>query len=306
MEPLVLDFKDNSLDDGPGIRSVVFFKGCPLSCVWCHNPESHKRGKEISFDSALCVGCGACQKVCPVKALAKDNPFYIDRTLCNLCFKCAETCPSGALTAVGKVMTVEEIVQRVLPDQPFFDASGGGVTLSGGEPMLFMEFSSALLKRLKSFSIHTLIETCGFFEINKFMELIYPYVDAIYYDLKIMDSAKHERYCGLPNEKILNNFKLLVEKTKGRGKVFLVRTPLIPGITDSEENLKAIARFLKEQKVSSAALLPYNPLWHEKNTKLGKQSPLKDDPALTSFSEQAVITRAQQIFEEAEVTVYKE
>jgi pyruvate formate lyase activating enzyme len=131
--PLVLEIKGNSLDDGPGIRSVIFFKGCPLSCVWCHNPESRKAAPEIAFDGKLCVDCGECRKTCPERALSKIHPFYVDRTLCNLCYLCADACPSGALEKVGKTMTVDAIMEKILPDKPFYDASGGGVTLSGGE-----------------------------------------------------------------------------------------------------------------------------------------------------------------------------
>ena len=136
--PLIMEIKGNSLDDGPGIRSVVFYKGCPLSCVWCHNPESKKASMEISFDANICIDCGSCRDVCPQKALARQNRFYIDRSKCTLCFLCVDACPSGALDKVGKTMYVDEIIKKILPDKPFFDTSGGGVTLSGGEPTLYM------------------------------------------------------------------------------------------------------------------------------------------------------------------------
>ncbi len=304
--PLVLDFKENSLDDGPGIRTVVFFKGCPLSCQWCHNPESHKKGPEIAFDPALCVNCGACREVCPKKALSSENPLYIDRNKCDLCFLCTGACPSGALERVGKKMTIEQIVSRILPDKPFFEASGGGVTLSGGEPMLYMEFSSLLLKKLKSLNIHTLVETCGYFDLPKFVELIFPWVDAIYYDLKIINSEQHQRFCGLPNEKILENFAQLAKITAGTKKVLLPRTPLIPGITDTTKNIKALAHHLKNLGLERAALLPYNPLWHEKCQKLGKEDRLKNDPALATFSAPRVMKRCRNIFKKEGLSVFEE
>ena len=144
--PLILDIKGNSLDDGPGIRSVVFYKGCPLSCVWCHNPESKKSSVEISFDAETCINCGNCREVCPEYALDQGNPYYIDRNRCTLCFACVEACPSGALKRVGETMSIDRVLTKVLPDRPFFDASGGGVTLSGGEPTMYMEFTGQLLR----------------------------------------------------------------------------------------------------------------------------------------------------------------
>ena len=159
--PLILDIKGNSLDDGPGIRSVIFFKGCPLSCVWCHNPESKKTGAEIAFDGGRCIDCGTCREVCPEKALSRENPFYIDRSRCPLCFDCVQACPSGALEQVGKEMSINEILEKIVPDKPFFEVSDGGVTLSGGEPTLFMDFAAKLLVALKQQKIHTLVETCS-------------------------------------------------------------------------------------------------------------------------------------------------
>ena len=142
--PLILDIKGNSLDDGPGIRSVIFFKGCPLACTWCHNPESKRFEAEISFDAKACIGCDACLSACPQDALSRDNPFFIDRRRCDLCFRCIDACHSGALSRVGQEMGIAEIVARVLDYKPFYDTSGGGVTLSGGEPTVYMDFASPI------------------------------------------------------------------------------------------------------------------------------------------------------------------
>jgi pyruvate formate lyase activating enzyme len=303
--PLILEIKGNSLDDGPGIRSVVFYKGCPLSCVWCHNPESKKASVEISFEPKVCIDCGSCRDICPEGALSKENPFYINRSKCTLCFLCVDACPSGALDRVGKAMSVDEILKKILPDKPFFDTSSGGVTLSGGEPTLFMEFTAALLKSLKQNNIHTLLETCGFFDLNKFMETLYPFLDAIYFDIKIIDNDDHKKYCGVPNEKILDNFTQLYQKASLDGKIVLARTPLIPDITDTENNIKAIASFLKSLNITEAALLAYNPLWHEKSDKVGVNDPYKNNKAMSSFTDNAVTEKCKAIFMEAGINEAK-
>ena len=300
--PLILEIKGNSLDDGPGIRSVIFYKGCPLSCVWCHNPESKKASAEISFDAKLCIDCGACRDVCPEKALSRDNRYYIDRDKCTLCFLCADACPSGALDRVGKTMSVDDILKKILPDKPFYETSGGGVTLSGGEPALYMEFTSQLLKTLKQHNISTLLETCGYFNLDKFMDMLYPYLDTIYFDIKIMDSANHKKYCGLSNEKILKNFIQISNTVKSDGKILLPRIPLIPNITDTEINIRGIGAFLKGLNIAEASLLSYNPLWHEKSDKVGLEDPYKQSKVMTSFPDSTVGKRCRAIFAKAGIT----
>ena len=297
--PLILEIKGNSLDDGPGIRSVVFYKGCPLSCVWCHNPESKKASVEISFDAKTCIDCGSCRDVCPKDALSRNNRFYIDRSKCDLCFLCVDTCPSGALDRVGTPMSVDEIVKKILPDKPFFDTSGGGVTLSGGEPTLYMEFTAGLLKSLKQHTIYTLLETCGFFDLSRFMDTLYPYLDTIYFDIKIIDSIAHKKYCGVPNEKILDNFTQLSSITVKDGKILLPRVPLIPDITDTEVNIRGIASFLKKLNIEEAALLAYNPLWHEKSDKVGVDDPYKKSKVMASFTDKAIGEKCKSIFMDA-------
>jgi len=293
---LILEIKGNSLDDGPGIRSVIFYKGCPLSCVWCHNPESKKPSIEISFDRKNCINCGACRDVCPEKAIHIDNKFYIDRNKCTLCFVCLDSCPSNSLQKVGKLMSVDEIIAKIIPDKPFFDTSDGGVTISGGEPTLNMDNTSKLLKALKKEKIHTLIETCGLFDFEIFMEKLYPYLDSIYFDIKIIDSQIHKKYCGLPNEKILENFKQLYKKAKKDGKYIISRTPLIPNITDTKKNIEEIANFLKKLYIEEAVLLAYNPLWHDKTNKIGVDNPYNNSKVMSTFSEQDVLKNCKNIF----------
>ncbi len=297
--PLILEIKGNALDDGPGIRSVIFFKGCPLSCTWCHNPEGKRVEAEIGFDAAVCVGCDTCMGVCPENALSRDNPFFIDRSACTLCFACTDACPSGALSRIGEAMGVDEIVDCVLRDKPFYDTSGGGVTLSGGEPAMFMDFTEALLHALKGRGIHTLLETCGLFDLDRFNHLLYPGLDIIYFDIKLLDPRTHARYCGVSNKTILTNFKALHARAREGGIPVIPRTPLIPGITDTPENIRAIVNFLKECGVNEARLLPYHPLWQEKNRKIGVSPDTGGAPAMDKWLDNTVLEKCRGVFEAA-------
>jgi len=275
--PFIFEIKGNSLDDGPGIRTVVFFKGCPLSCSWCHNPESKRRERELSYDKKKCVGCDACVNLCSAKALDRNSPFFVDRGRCTLCLDCVKGCPSGALSVVGKAMTVDEIVRVVEKDIPFFRNSGGGVTFSGGEPTLFMDFTARLAAELRRKGIPVLLETCGLFNFDAFIERIYPNLAMIYYDIKIIDGDDHRRHCGQPNDVILENFRKLTGRCRDGGIAVLPRIPLIPGLTATEENLSAIAGFLRGQGAMKVALLQNNPLWFEKNEMLGRAADAGND-----------------------------
>ena len=168
----VLDIKGNSLDDGPGIRTVIFFKGCNLNCHWCQNPETKSAQIELSYELEKCIGCRNCENACSMDAISPVNFSFVNRKLCKLCFECVEECPSTALSKVGKEMSIDEIFQKVMKYKSFYDTSGGGVTLSGGEPTYYIDFISNLLKKLKSEGIHTLIETNGLFNIKKFESIV--------------------------------------------------------------------------------------------------------------------------------------
>ena len=302
-QPLILDIKGNSLDDGPGIRTVIFFKGCPLSCVWCQNPESRKEGVEISFDENECIGCDTCLEICPEGALSRENPFFIDRKRCNLCFECVDNCPALALTAVGREMSRDEILEDVLKDRPFYDTSGGGVTLSGGEPTLFMNFTADLLKELKSRGIHTLLETCGFFNLERFRERLYPYLDTIYYDLKLYDPDEHMGFCGARNDGIIENFIKLHKMSVDGSIPVLARVPLIPGITDRESNLGALANLLRTEGAKKVQLLSYNPLWHEKSRKIGEENPLSAQGSMTRWIDGKKVEMCREIFRKENIEV---
>lgn len=298
--PLILEIKGNSLDDGPGIRTVLFFKGCPLSCAWCHNPESKRPGPEISFDPAECVGCDTCISVCNEKALDRANPCFIDRERCTLCYRCVEPCPAGAIARVGRYVDVEEVVAEVEKDLPFFRTSGGGVTLSGGEPTLYMEYTSRLLMSLKGLGVHAIVETCGLFDFEEFERRVLPFLDAVYFDLKIMDPVAHRRYCGTSNETILENFQKFLGVTRGEDTEVLPRVPLIPGITDTDDNLSSIASFLRENGAHAVALLQYNPLWLDKSRKIGEAGPAPDH-SWTTWMEQGEIERCHSVFHDFEI-----
>lgn len=297
--PLILDIKGNALDDGPGIRTVVFFKGCPLSCVWCHNPESKRPQVEIAFDAGRCAGCDSCLAVCPDRALDRSRPGFVDRRRCGLCFQCLEACPSGALSRVGQALAPEAVVRQVLRDKPFFEASGGGVTLSGGEPTLYPEFAAQLLDAFRQAGVHTLVETCGLFALDRFMHLIYPRVDAIYYDIKLMDADRHRRYCGRDNRTILANFERVQARSRRDGVALLPRTPLIPGITDTRDNLKAIADFLKRCGADRIELLPYHPLWRDKHRNIGLAAATAPELCGASFMPPQRIEACRALFRDA-------
>lgn len=293
MKTLILEIKGNSLDDGPGIRTVVFFKGCPLNCVWCHNPESKKAVIELSWDKKECIACLSCAKVCPEHAIDLKNQNFVDRKKCSLCFNCVDVCPSGAMSTVGRLMTVEDVMQLVLKDKPFFDTSGGGVTLSGGEPLMNIAFASELLQQCKRHNIHTLVETSGYFNWDEFETCIAPYCNTVYYDIKLIGEEDHKKYCGVSNTKILKNFKKLIQLSKNIDIQVVPRIPLVPGITATEKNLTGIAEFVHDCGVDTVELLRYNPLWPEKCMKIGINATI--DKALTQWMTHEEYERCKQI-----------
>ncbi len=301
--PLIIDIKGNALDDGPGIRSVVFFKGCPLKCVWCQNPEGISPSAEISWDSEKCIGCGSCIKVCKTGAISVENPFNIDRKICTLCYECLGECPSGALCRVGEEMTVEDIVGKILSYKPFFDTSGGGVTLSGGEPTLYMDFASSILRVLKKNGIHSVIETCGFFDPDDFKALMLPFCDVILMDVKLIDADEHIKYCGVPNGIILHNLIRLNELSQSGGFKIIPRTPLIPGITDTVGRLTKLAVFYRDHGIKSAVMLPNNPIWMDKCARLGKKIPFTPSSPVRGFYDEERIQKVRKLFSGYGITI---
>ena len=267
--PLIVDIKTGSTEDGPGIRSAVFFKGCPLHCLWCHNPEAMDPEVEIGFYPRHCIGCFDCAEACPEGAIIKAENERINRSRCTRCGICTEVCPSKALRKIGAPYERDELLEILLRDRVFYEVSGGGVTLSGGEPTLWPEYAGDLLRGLKQEGVHTAVQTCGHFDYDAFKKEMLPWLDLIMYDLKLINGQDHLRWTGEDNQKILENFTRLL----GAPVEMIPRIPLIPGFTTSEENLEGISSFLKDQGVRTCSLLPNNPLGLAKWDHLGKKRP---------------------------------
>lgn len=267
-QPLIVDVKRHALHDGPGIRTTVFLKGCPLNCLWCHNPEAISPEPEIAFYPNECIGCNECAEVCPNGAIQPDSLFRIDRTLCQRCGECASVCPAMALRVVGTHYELDQLVELLLRDRIYYETSGGGVTLSGGEPTFHIDYAGQLLRKLRKHGIHTAIQTCGYFDYTAFQSGILPFLSLILYDIKLMDSEEHRFYTGSGNEIILENFRRLIEDST---VPIIPRIPLIPGITTKPENLKAISELIQECGLDRYWLLPYNPLGLSKRENLGKK-----------------------------------
>lgn len=281
--PLIFDIRRFALDDGPGIRTTVFLKGCPLACAWCHNPESMKAEAEIAFYQRLCIHCGDCSSACPAGAIT-DGSTRIDRNRCTACGRCAAACPATALKIVGRHYAADELADLLLRDRILYETSAGGVTFSGGEPTLHMDYLGTVLKKLKARGIHTAIQTCGMFAIDGFREMILPYLNLVYYDLKFIDAHDHLAFTGKDNEVILENFALLTREIPEKVKP---RMPLIPEITATRGNLEEIAHFLKKLGCSGCDALPYNPAGLAKRATLGDGSPPRISSSMMPVDEES-------------------
>jgi pyruvate formate lyase activating enzyme len=266
----IFDISRYAIHDGPGIRATVFFKGCPLRCQWCHNPEGQESKPEIIVKAEKCpADCEQCLSICPKAAISKNGrSITVDREKCDSCGKCKDVCVYEALDIIGREVTVQDVLKEVEKDRIFFDESGGGVTISGGEPLMQPDFLEALLKGFKKRGIRTTVDTSGFasFEI---LDRISDHVDLFLYDLKLMDPKKHKEYSGVSNEIILENLKRLSEK----GKKVIVRIPVIPGVNDDGENMKRIADYLLSLKnIKQINLLPFHRGGIQKYKRLGKKN----------------------------------
>jgi pyruvate formate lyase activating enzyme len=267
---LIFSIQHFSIHDGPGIRTTVFLKGCPLSCEWCSNPESQLGYPEIITNDAKCIGCGKCVEICKPSAIEfVDNLRRIDRDKCNLCLECAKVCPSGAIEQVGRYMTVEEVVKEVEKDRVFYLNSDGGVTLSGGEPLAQGEFVCQVLKECQEKGIHTTLDTCGYAQWDIWEEAI-KYTDLVLYDIKHLDPKKHREGTGVSNELILSNAR----KVTSRVRTWL-RFPIIPGYNDSASHIKELSEFVTQLNAERICLLPYHAWGEQKYQRLGRNYPLR-------------------------------
>lgn len=264
MTGTVFDMQRFSLHDGPGIRTIVFLKGCPLHCRWCSNPESQNNSPTVMYRKSDCFKCGRCISVCKVGAISFDNETHIDRKICTGCGECTNACPSGALVLKGKTMTIQQAIKELKKDATIFRRSGGGVTLSGGEPLVQYDFASQLLLACKSQGWDTAIETTGFGS-SEAIEKVIPYVDTVLLDIKHIDPYTHKKFTGLSNEIILKNAKRISQITKT-----VVRVPIIPGFNYSYKDIEDIAKFVKTlNNVDTIHLLPYHTFGENKYDLLG-------------------------------------
>jgi pyruvate formate lyase activating enzyme len=282
----VTNIQRYSTQDGPGIRTTVFFKGCPLDCWWCHNPEGRSAMPEVIVQEMRCMRCGECVKACPVEASAGSAGVPGRPSAeCALCGACVDACPTGARQMTGDCRTVDEILAEVLRDSLFYDDSGGGVTFSGGEPLMQPLYLQALLDACKARGIHTAVDTCGYAPRERLMAVSQS-ADLILYDLKFMDETRHIQYTGVSNTLILAN----LEELGAVHRNIWLRIPLIPGLNDTEDQLDAMARFAASLPgIRQINLLPYHRTGVQKFRRLGKDYRLKQVPMPTPDGMQSAV-----------------
>lgn len=282
---MTIDVSHGTTHDGPGMRTTVFVKGCPLHCVWCQNPESIGRDNGVWWSFRDCIGCLSCVKVCRTNALsAGDAGIVIDRDLCVNCGDCADVCPSSAMSLQGREYGLEELLSDVLRYRHYYNEFGGGVTCSGGEPLLQSDFITEFFRRLKKENITTALDTCGFAPRERIGSVL-QFTDYVLYDLKLFDSGMHKKYTGVPNELILENLLYIADSLRSSGgvKELWIRTPLIPGVTATEENIRSIGRFIAENipdVLTRWELCAFNGICAAKYEKMGLKWPFNGQGAM--------------------------
>lgn len=270
-EGLVFDIQRMSLQDGPGIRTTVFLKGCPLLCVWCHNPEGLDTGQELLCNPALCIQCGACVEACAHDAQQKHakEGIVLLRDRCRRCMRCASVCPSGALTPAARRLSVDEVLDAVLRDRAYYEASGGGLTVGGGEPLAQYEFTRSLLQHAKQAGLHCCLETCGLADTERLVALT-PLVDIFLFDWKVSDPGLHRQYTGVDNARILENLHALDHA----GAAITLRCPLIPELNLNDEHIDGIGALARSLTgCRTVHLLAWHGLGASKYAQLGKEVP---------------------------------
>ena len=286
MEGTVFNIKRYAIHDGPGIRTTVFLKGCPLSCPWCQNPEGTRPEPELIWHESRCIGCRDCEEACPTGAVSfLDGKLRVDDSLCDMCGRCASACFAGALEVAGRRMTVEEVLTEVVKDRVFYEQSGGGITVSGGEPLMQADFLEAVLSASRQAGIHTALDTSGYTD-RKTLLRIAEKVDLFLWDLKTMDDQAHIDYTGVSNRVILENLKALSRA----GRQVHIRFTLIPGVNDNETNLKAMGALLVSlEGVDRIDILPYHRGWVNKYEGLRREG----EPTLFEPPSAAVLKAAE-------------
>ncbi|MFX0177339.1 MAG: glycyl-radical enzyme activating protein [Candidatus Hodarchaeota archaeon] len=295
---IIFNIQRYSIHDGPGIRTTIFLKGCPLRCKWCSNPESINPTPEIFLRDERCDQCGKCLEVCIPKAISLgENSIEIDRTRCDLCLKCEEICPTNVINCTGKKVSVNEVVLEAMQDEIFYNNSGGGITISGGEPLFQPKFTLNLLKQFKERAIHTTIDTTGFASWEDFNKIL-NYTDLILFDIKHLNSQIHLKFTGVKNEIILRNLENALKKNV---KIW-IRVPVIPDFNDSSEYMEELAMFLKDKSIDKVSLLPYHEWGKHKYKFLGRVYPLQD----AKFIDEKLIQDFKQIIESYNLKVTTE
>ncbi|MHA1821767.1 MAG: glycyl-radical enzyme activating protein [Promethearchaeota archaeon] len=263
----IFEIEKLSTEDGPGIRTTVFFKQCPLRCLWCHNPESIEKKPSIQWFDVKCIGCGTCVEVCPNKAIRLDTTgVHIDRKICQACGICVDNCPSTALRRFGEYISLGDLMKEIKKDMVYYIKSGGGVTASGGAAAMQPRFVSEFFKACKKEGIHTALDLMGYLPRENY-EMIFPYTDLFLYDLKEIDPVKHKEFTGVSNERILENAIWLKDKIKGTDKKIWIRTPVIPTFTARDDNIRGIGKFIVEKMenlIDRWDLLAFNNLAKDK------------------------------------------
>jgi pyruvate formate lyase activating enzyme len=297
----ILHLQRLSTEDGPGIRTTVFFKGCPLNCIWCHNPESVLIKPQVQWVGVHCISCHTCIAVCPQHGLStQSDGIHRDRELCTACGSCVDACPSNAMEMLGKKTTPDDLVEELLKDRAYFEKSGGGVTLSGGEPTLQPAFTLELLMQLKLQGIQTAMDTCGLCSQETLADLL-PWVDVLLFDLKLADSTQHKALTGVGNERILDNLKWVCDQVvEAFPSVQLwVRTPLIPGATFMHENIAGIGSLLSRHAGNALErweLCAFNNLGRDKYFRLGMEWQFANEPLMTRVQLDEALELAQTSF----------